>query len=105
MKILEAARPTPIKLVDVFSALSDPVRLKILLCLAHHGEKSCAGFQMSHISKSTLSHHVKILRETGLIQLRIDGRQHFYRICQSELDTQFPGLLASILQTEEKDLL
>lgn len=105
MKILEATRPTPIKLVDVFSALSDPVRLKILLCLAHHGEKSCAGFQMSHISKSTLSHHVKILRETGLIQLRIDGRQHFYRICQSELDAQFPGLLASILQTEEKDLL
>lgn len=105
MKTLEAIAPTPIKLVHVFSALSDPVRLKILLCLAHNGEKSCAGFQMSHISKSTLSHHVKILRETGLIRLRIEGRQHFYSICQDDIDTHFPGLLASILQTEESSLV
>ena len=61
----------------VCNALGDPVRMKIAHCLASSGEKNCSAFEVDHISKSTLSHHIKILREAGLIQPRIEGKQHF----------------------------
>lgn len=86
-------------LTKVCNALGDPIRMKIVHCLASSGEKNCSAFEVDHISKSTLSHHIKLLREAGLIQPRIEGKHHFYSLRKDELNLRFPGLVKMILQT------
>jgi DNA-binding transcriptional ArsR family regulator len=45
-----------------------------------------------------LSHHFKVLRESGLINVRIDGKQRFLSIRYEDLEQRFPGLLDSVIQ-------
>ncbi|WFR63997.1 transcriptional regulator [Paenibacillus amylolyticus] len=49
-----------------------------------------------------MSHHIKILREAGVIQPRIEGKQHFYSLRKEELNARFPGLVEMILNTTEE---
>ncbi len=54
-----------ITLPGVLYALSDPLRLEIVASLSANGEKSCSAFGVE-VPKSTLSHHLKVLREAGV---------------------------------------
>jgi DNA-binding transcriptional ArsR family regulator len=99
MRTLTIPTASEMSLTAVCNALGDPIRMKIAYCLASSGEKNCSAFEVDHISKSTLSHHIKILREAGIIQPRIDGKHHFYSLRKDELIARFPGLVAMILQT------
>ncbi|MFF2086399.1 ArsR/SmtB family transcription factor [Nocardia sp. NPDC058176] len=49
------------------------------------------------VAPSTLSHHFKALRNAGLIRQFDSGRQRMNTLRLTELDTRFPGLVASIL--------
>ena len=85
-----------IPLSALFYALSDPLRLGIIRCLIEKEEISCGEFTCS-VSKSTLSHHFKVLREAGLIQKREQGTRQFNSLRREEIEERFPGLLAAIL--------
>lgn len=85
-----------INLTSVLYALSDPTRLDIVTKLAKNKELSCNSLALT-IPKSTLSHHIKVLRESGLTNVRIEGTQHFYSLRNADLDVRFPGLLESIV--------
>lgn len=100
MKNLTIPTASEMTLTAVCAALGDPVRMKIAQCLARSGEKNCSGFEVEHLSKSTLSHHIKTLRESGLIRPRIQGKEHFYSLRKEELDERFPGLVALLLAEE-----
>ena len=84
-----------LKLTDVLQALSDPVRLHIVKLSAER-ERACCEFELD-IPKATLSHHFKVLREAGVILVRADGTRHLTSVNRRQLDTQFPGLLKSVL--------
>ncbi|MBU8583401.1 helix-turn-helix domain-containing protein [Bacillus paralicheniformis] len=84
----------------VLYALSDQIRLQIIKNLAEAGEQSCSAVNVP-IPKSTLSHHFKVLRESGVIHTRIEGTQRFISLRQEDLDSRFPGLLQIILQADE----
>ncbi|MEK3712559.1 ArsR/SmtB family transcription factor [Paenibacillus sp. FSL R7-0333] len=99
MRNLSIPAVSEMRLTTVCNALGDPLRMKIAYCLASSGEKRCSAFEVDHISKSTLSHHVKMLREAGIIQPRIEGKQHFYSLRKDDLNTRFPGLVDMILHT------
>lgn len=99
MKTPTIPMASEMEFTTVCNALGDPVRMKIAHCLASSGEKNCSAFEVDHISKSTLSHHIKILREAGLIQPRIEGKQHFYSLRKDDLSSRFPGLVELILNT------
>ena len=88
-------------LEDVFHALSDPVRLGIVLQLAHRGDCSCAALDGGR-PKSTLSHHFRVLREAGLVQTRIEGVVHMNTLRRRELDLRFPGLMEAVLRPAER---
>jgi len=85
-----------VTLSDVLYALSDPIRFRIVQCLAANGEQACGTFGMQ-IAKPTLSHHFKVLREAGLMRIRCDGTQRLNSLRRDELDARFPGLLDAVL--------
>ena len=85
-----------VELAEVFHALSDPVRLDIVRCLARSGECCCGDLSVP-VSKSTLSHHLKVLRQAGITQTRADGTQRLVSLREEEVETRFPGLLDAIL--------
>jgi DNA-binding transcriptional ArsR family regulator len=87
-----------IQLVGVLQALSDPVRLQIVRHLAHAGEVACGTVPVA-VSKSTISHHYKVLREAGVIQARVEGTRRFHALRREDLDARFPGLLDAVLST------
>ena len=87
-----------ISLAQVLSALGDPVRLRIVQMAASEPQP-CHVFQ-GKLSKSTLSHHMKILREAGIILQRADGTQHLTSLRKKELDARFPGVLGSVLKSQ-----
>ena len=86
-----------LELTGVLHALSDPVRLKIVCTLAAEGgERRCGDFT-THVSKSTLTHHFRVLRESGVIEQFADGTAVVNRLRRTDLNARFPGLLDSVL--------
>lgn len=55
------------------------------------------------IAKSTLSHHLKVLREAGVTQTRQEGTRCFVTLRRGSLDTRFPGLLPALLSAALAD--
>ena len=92
----EIAHPhrAEIELGAVLHALSDPVRLQIVAALAaHDGERrTCGSFDVP-VSKSTCTHHFKVLREAGVIHQRREGTARLNTLRWEDLDARFPGLL------------
>ena len=84
-----------IKLSFIFYALSDPIRLEIIRTLSAVEELPCSACKSS-LSKSTMSHHFKVLREAGLIQKRTLGKVHFISLRHKQFEKRLPGLLDSI---------
>lgn len=72
---------------EYFSALADENRTKIVGMLVNN--EMCAGdiLKELQISQPTLSHHMKILVDSGLISARKDGRLVFYKINEQVRDT------------------
>ena len=68
-------------LAEVFKALGDEHRIQIL-CLLHDGEKcACQLLEALNISQPTLSHHMKVLCEAGLVTGRKEGKWTHYCVC------------------------
>ena len=86
-----------LELGAVLHALSDPVRLQIVAELARReGEYTCGSFALP-VTKSTCTHHFKVLREAGLIHQRPQGTTRLNRLRREDLEVRFPGLMATIL--------
>jgi DNA-binding transcriptional ArsR family regulator len=95
MKQLGHPDVNAIGLEAVLGALADPVRLSIVSTLSDRSEHSASGFDCD-IASSTLSHHLKVLREAGVISHRKEGTRCFVSL-RPELDQVFPGLLDLVL--------
>lgn len=96
-----------VTVAGILHALSDPVRLGIVDKLL----KTPAGMNCTETTlklklampKSTCSQHYRILREAGLIVSERRGVDLSSRVRASDLETRFPGLLASILKSYKKE--
>jgi len=88
-------------LPEVLHALSDPVRLEIVCALDDGCEVAC-GHLEAPVSKSTLSHHLKVLRDAGVTRTRADGTQRLVSLRLEELEARFPGLLGSVVDGARK---
>ncbi|MGW7068827.1 ArsR/SmtB family transcription factor [Streptomyces sp. NPDC054855] len=88
-----------LELTAVLFALSDPARLDLVRRLAT-GPLDVAHCQPDDgrpIPKSTLSHHLKTLRQAGVILNLPQGRQRQIVLRKDDLDQRFPGLTDVIL--------
>lgn len=76
-------------LAAAFAALSDPVRLKLLSCIASAGGAevcACDLVEVAGRSQPTVSHHMKILHEAGLVSREKRGLWVWYRVVPERLD-------------------
>lgn len=76
-------------------ALSHPVRLSILRILADRGRTSCCCTDVTDclpLAQSTVSQHIKVLVEAGLIERKPQGTRNCYVICADKLGTATAGL-------------
>jgi DNA-binding transcriptional ArsR family regulator len=82
----------------LLQALADPVRLSLVRDLAESTEPRPCGTLIQSVTKSTLSHHFKVLREAGIIEMRIEGTRKLTSLRRAELEEACPGLLDSVLR-------
>ena len=100
MRSLDHCRPEEITLVGVLAALADPTRLKIARVLSDGAEHLRADFP-AEVGQSTLSHHMKRLRQAGVAWARPDGTRCFVSL-RPDLERRLPGLLRSVLSVAER---
>jgi DNA-binding transcriptional ArsR family regulator len=90
-----------IELPAVLAALSDPHRLRIVSQLAGTDDaRRCGTFDLG-ITKSTLTHHFRVLREAGVISQQSVGTAKLNWLRREDLDARFPGLLDAVLAAEQ----
>jgi DNA-binding transcriptional ArsR family regulator len=94
-----AAETPPVgDLTAVLQALGDPVRIEIVSSLAGADEpRTCGSFALG-VTKSTLSHHFRVLREAGLISTRCEGTRRLISLRRADVDAAYPGLIDSIVR-------
>lgn len=88
----------PRQIVRVARALADPTRLSLFLAILRQGELSCGELaEQFPIAQSTVSHHLTVLTEAGLVRMRKQGQHHYFRACPEVL-RQFTHALQALAQ-------
>ena len=86
------------EMVVIFKALSDENRIRILEMLRSGEKCACKLLEELNITQPTLSHHMKILCDSGLVNGRKEGKWMYYSIrCEGvrKVRTLMQGLLTS----------
>jgi ArsR family transcriptional regulator len=92
-----------VELSRLFKAMGDPVRLRLLSLIASHSGGEACVCDLSGVfdlTGPTISHHLKVLREAGLISGERRGTWIYYRVLPQAL-----GRLASVLVTDDAPVL
>ncbi|WUV84786.1 metalloregulator ArsR/SmtB family transcription factor [Streptomyces sp. NBC_01476] len=84
------------------AALSDPIRLGLVRLLADGAERGW-GELRAPVAKSTLSHHLKVLRGAGLTRTREEGTRCYVRLRRDDVAERFPALLDAVIAAAERD--
>ena len=86
--------------VELFRALANPIRFRIVQALAERGECIVGDLVLQlPVGQSTVSEHLKVLREAGIVRGTVDGSNRCY--C---LDPDALLALRSVIQTLEDRL-
>lgn len=69
------------KCIPVFSMLQDEHRQEILILLFDNGEMSVSALtEQLSLSRPAVSHHLKLLLDSGLLTVRQEGKERYYRV-------------------------
>jgi ArsR family transcriptional regulator len=82
------AQPEAERVARWYGVLSDPTRLRLLSLISASGE-ACAACDLVEplgVSQPTVSHHLKVLREAGLVDSHKTGRWVYYRVVPERLE-------------------
>ena len=86
-----ASSPSDRELVRALRALADPTRFRMVQTIAAAGELTCGQVQERFdVSQPTISHHLKILTDAGVVVMRAQGKHHLISVDH--------GLLKSLVE-------
>ncbi len=94
---LPAEMETVAPLGEVLAALADPVRLEMVRRLADAGGPVACSQLYESVSKSTASHHFKVLREAGVTRRSVIGGLTHQELRLVELEETYPGVVPAIV--------
>jgi DNA-binding transcriptional ArsR family regulator len=81
-------------LATILRTVGDPVRLAVVQELTDGEERRCTTLEKSiGIPASTLSYHLRLLREAGVTRTRASGTERHISLRSDDLEQLFPGLL------------
>lgn len=63
---------------------------------------SCNALRQEEVAKSTMTHHWRVLRDSGVIWQRPQGRENMISLRREDLDARFPGLLDTLLNVMQQ---
>jgi len=91
------------ELAQVFKLLSDETRLRILFYLAQNNELHVTDLcNRLNQSQPAVSHHLALLRVSGLIESRREGKHNFYSVRTDHFGELLAGLLSATGDTRRK---
>ena len=96
MPVREIRHPatSELELAHVLRTVGDPVRLAIVRLLSDDRERRCTEVgDVVGIPASTLSYHLRLLREAGVTRTRAEGTERHVSLRRDDLEETFPGLL------------
>jgi ArsR family transcriptional regulator, arsenate/arsenite/antimonite-responsive transcriptional repressor len=86
--MLTARRIDPRSFVRVLKALAHDTRLEMVRVIAAAGEMSCGQVAARFtLSQPTISHHLKQLRDAGVLSVRQEAQTHYIRVDEALVDT------------------
>ena len=85
------------ELAEIFSALSDPSRLRIIAELTGGELNVSALAERVGLSESATSHHLRSLRQLRIVHARKEGRQVFYSLIDDHVHQLYQIGLAHVL--------
>jgi DNA-binding transcriptional ArsR family regulator len=92
-----------ITLQGVLEALTDPVRRSIVRQLADsERDMACWTFDIN-VTRSTGTHHFKVLRQAGIIWQHYEGTVKLNKLRRADLEHAFPGLLDAIIDSAHRE--
>ncbi|MFD3418297.1 ArsR/SmtB family transcription factor [Streptomyces decoyicus] len=92
------------ELGSVLAALADPLRRRVVRVLAAEPDgtaRTCRSFALP-VSKATVTHHFRTLREAGLVRQVSRGNSRMASLRRADLEQRFPGLLALVAAEPEE---
>lgn len=100
-KLLPQPDNAEIRVDAVLQALGEPVRLQIVRYLAAVGPAGVACGEIDlPVTASTRTHHLRILREAGVVSTRTEGTRRISALRREDLDALYPGLLNGVLAAQ-----
>ena len=84
------------ELVSIFKALADENRIRILRMLRSGEKCACRLLEELNISQPTLSHHMRILCDAGIVSGRREGKWTQYSLCGDGV-RRLSGLMQELL--------
>lgn len=83
---------------ELFKQLCDPTRLRIFWLLCHREECVCNLSALLGMSSPAVSHHLRALRDSGLVDTRRDGKEVYYKVADSRLCMLLHPTLEQVLE-------
>src|SRR5437867_6157760 len=88
---------TPQHVMKMTKALADPTRFRILQAIANAQERCCGALARdSPITQATISQHLKVLTDAGLVEPRRAGQFNYYRMRRDVFDAYQPTLAEAL---------
>ena len=85
--------------LPITKALSDETRLRLLMALRGGELCLCQLIDLTQLAPSTVSKHMTLLQQAGLVERRKDGRWHFYRLPEEPLSSATGQAVAWVTQS------
>lgn len=87
---------------DFFKALGEETRLRMLEIIAEEELCNCQLMERMNISQSLVSHHIKILKQAGIIDERRNGKWMYYTINTENTEAYLVSLCTKLINQEDK---
>lgn len=91
-----------LKLSKMMKAIAEPNRLQILNMISTGEKCACEILDHFHFTQPTLSHHMKVLIDAGIVATRKEGKWHYYYLVTENIDV-FQGLMNQIFHSGLKE--
>ncbi len=92
-------------LSNMFKALSDPTRLRIIYILSKSSLCVCDISTILDINQSSISHHLRVLRDTKLVKFKREGKLVIYSLDDEHVLTLFEQGLNHVKHKWKKESL